>query len=358
VRRRLIAACVTVVAIVMMAVVLVAFGPQPAPSPSSSLFRASFIGSAVKGGPDSYVSATVGEKIWVQVEITAGSEVLIEPQIDIDGPGAIGFRSCTAREGNEQTPGYANGPNAHVDDGSLEVGIKDRVRCEFLVERRISGQQMIDISLSATNQGSSESRQLYLVPSGGRSSREAAETLIEHELKTGPAAWSRSTFDLHHSVVIRAGREWPLLSPRSLHGFGSLPNGHKTTLAHLWSNRARPRGLIEFKAIISEPPVTVQAFRVGRSSRLSRREVFSIGETEKGKTAWCATTRSTSQPGLWVREQIKVQAVVLGFAFSRTSHGEAAMLDCPAVQGDGNASSNQGATEPFGATTAPDGSGQ
>lgn len=336
-------------------VALITLGPEPAvPVQTPRAFRASFTGASVRGDPTSYVSPTVGEQVWIRLEVDPGPEALVEPQIDIEAPAAIAFQTCTAHAEGKQRPGFVAGPDAHIKIGYLEVGATERVECEFSVEQRVPQQRVIQIALSASNRGEAETRRLFLERSGGKSGREAAEALIGRELRTSPAAWARGSFSRHRRALVRVGREWPLLSPRALHGLASLPGGRSTTLAHLWSDRSQPRGLIEFKAVIVGPVVAVETFDVGRSDRRSKRWIFPIGETTGSKAmAWCAVTRSTSQPKLREGTKLKVQAAVLGFAISRTSRRWAAMLDCPAVREMDGPKPKDDEAEQAGATTAP-----
>jgi len=335
-----------------------AFGPAPTPPITAQrLFRASFTGAGVHGAPKGYVNVTVGQQVWIEVEVDPGLEPLLEPRIDIEGPRAIVFQVCTAHvEGNDQ-PGYVGGPDAHLDPGNLDSGVTARFDCEFSVEQRVANQEQIQITLSGTNREGAETRQLFLEPSGGRSGREAAEELLAHELRKSPAAWARDSFSRRQEALIRIGREWPLLSPRTLHGMESLPRGRETTLAHLWSDRSQPKGLIQFKAVISGPVVAVKTFNVGDSDLRSKRWIFPLGPTAKETMAWCAVTRSTSQPHLKEGLGLEVKAAVLGYGISEASRGSAAMLDCPAVREIGGSGVRKSEPAPAGATTAPTGSG-
>jgi hypothetical protein len=336
-----------------------AIGPSPDASvPAPRLFRASFAGPSVQGAPKSYVNATVGQQVWMKVELDPGSEPFLDPQIDVEGPGAIVFQVCSSHIEGEDHPGYVDGPDTHLEPGDLASGVAAQVDCEFSVERRVFKQEPIQITLSGTNREGMETRQLFLEPSGGKSGREAAEAMVASELRHSPAAWSRSSFTRRKKALIQIGREWPLFSPYSLHGLGSLPRGRKTSLTHLWSDRSQPKGLIQFKAVIAGPVIAVATFNVGDDNLRSKRWIFPLGLMPGGTLAWCAVTRSTSQPKFSEGQRLEVKAAVLGYAISEASRGSAAMLDCAAVRRIGGPRARKSEIVPGGATTAPAGSGR
>jgi hypothetical protein len=350
--RRIVLFCGVVVPIAICLATL-AIGPSPDPSvPAPRQFRASFTGPTLQGAPKGYVNATVGQQFWVKVEVDPGSIPLLEPRIDIEGPGAIVFQVCSTHAEGEEHPGV-DGPDAHAGLGDLENGVTAEAECEFSVERRIPKRAKIEVKLSAANIEGTELRQLFLEPSGGQSGREGAEALVENELHLSPAEWSSRSFRRHKNTLIRIGREWPLLSPRSLHGVKSLPRGRKTTLPHLWSNRSQPKGLIQFKAEISGPVVAIRTFNVGENDLRSKRWVFPVAPVAGETMAWCAVTRSTSQPELSEGQHIEVKAAVLGYALSEISQGSAVMLDCAAVRRVGGLGSDSSEIVPGGATAVP-----
>jgi hypothetical protein len=336
-------------------VVIVAFSviPRtPASSGPEPMFRASFSVRKGQGSTGAYAIVTVGERVWLDIQLDPGSKALDEPEIDIEGPGSISFWKCFRQFREKRRVGYVNGPDAHIGLGGLPAGETAKVGCELSVERRMSRQGVVVVSLSSPDRAGTERRRLFLEKPGGRSGREAAEGLIERELRGGPAAWSSRSFSQSKSVVVRVGREWPLLSLSKLHGFWSLPHGRQTTLEHVWSNREQAQGLIEFKAVIGTSPVTVKKLGIGNDGLRSERELFAIGETVTEPLAWCTTTRSTAQPVLQPGEHVQVQAAVLGFAISAATHEWAAMLDCPAVRESIKKGPAGGAIRQGGATTA------
>jgi hypothetical protein len=336
-------------------VVVVAFSVIPRTPVSSgpeSMFRASFSVPKGQGSTGAYASVTVGERVWLDIQLDPGSKALDEPEIDIEGPGTISFWMCFRHFREKRRVGYVNGPDAHIGLGVLPAGETAKVECELSVERRMSQQGVVVVSLSSPDRAGTERRHLFLEKPGGRSGREAAEGLIERELRGSPAAWSSRSFTQSKRVVVRVGREWPLLSLSKLHGFWSLPRGHQTTLEHLWSNREQAQGLIEFNATIDTSPVTAKKLGIGNDGLKSERESFAVGETVTKPLAWCTTTRSTAQPVLRPGEHVQVQAAVLGFAISGATREWAAMLDCPAVRESIKKGSTGGAIRQGGATTA------